>query len=168
MSAEQDRSEGEGPKRKGGTETERTRKEERDRGRTKEEEKGRLETGSARDREETRETAFNYLPTYLPTYGVKNGSFAPASTTPASQLPAADRLSFSSVPSATPFFLVVSLVASVFLAPAYKTYLSRSAFPSCFSLPLFLHDGKTNSPGGRWRGFLPAVVLARARRFECN
>lgn len=65
MSAEQDRSEGEGPKRKGGTETERTRKEERERGRTKEEEKGTLETGSARDREETRETAFNYLPTYL-------------------------------------------------------------------------------------------------------
>lgn len=152
-----------------GREREREKNGRNERGRKK---KGTMETGSARDREETRERP--RPTTHLPT-GVKNGSFAPASTTPANQPPAADRLSFSSLPSTALFFLVVSLVASIFLAPACKTNLSHSPFRR---VPLFLSHsptaaGKQIHPGGKGGRGGEAVSPSQqssslARRFECN
>lgn len=105
------------------------------------------ETGSARDREETRETAFNYLPT-----GVKDGSFAPASSTPVSQLPRHPSLSFSSVSSATPVCLS-PCHPSPSLLHMKASLLLRSSYVPCFFLSL--HRGKQIHHGGWARELSP-------------
>lgn len=119
------------------------------------------ETGSARDREETRETAFNYLPT-----GVKDGSFAPASSTPVSQLPPSPQLPlfFQRFFRYPHFPLAVSPVSFALTYESISPYPSLLSFHVSFSL--FTGENKFTMEGGRERSllFLPLLPSPTAHR----
>lgn len=151
---EQDRSEREEPKRKCKTEIENATG--RKRTNEREEDKGMLETGSARDREETRETAFNYPPTYGGEERlVCSGLHHPREPTPGHQPPLFFQRSFHH-----PLF-PRRISRRIFLAPTCKTYFSRSTFRRVSLFFSFLATGKQIHPGEGGES-LPAAVLARA------
>lgn len=104
--------------------------------------------------ERRRRTAFNYPPTY----GVE-GRLVCSDLPP--RQPTLSRLSFSSVPSVTPFSPPSRLSSRPSPSLQCIKHSSRaSSSASCFLLSF--RNGKTNSPRGGWRAIL-AVVLARAR-----
>lgn len=159
-SAEQDRSEREGPKRKGETNGNRGRRKE-ERGRTK----GRKKRGCWRPevRETERRRGRPRSTTHLST-GLKNGSFAPASTTlpreptPGRQPPLFFQRSFHQPPSR-------SFSSSCLPSPSSPSlpHIKHTASPGPPSV-VFLSSspmGKQIHPEGGGESH-PAVVLARA------
>lgn len=137
-----------------GWDRDREREKGRKRTNEREEEKEMSETGSARDREATRETAFNYPPTYGGEERlVCSGLHHPREPTPGP-------------PTASLF--PAFLPSPPFSSPCLSSHPSSSfqhikhIFPGRPSVvSLFLHDGKTNSPGGRW--WIPPSSRPRSR-----